>query len=329
MWCTLELLVRLVRKVRYQSYERAQYVILFGFHLVAVVQLAVMLWYVVSTNRAKGVTVGSELRRWRKAANMNQRQVGDSIGKSHVTIGRYERGELVPQPEDLSAMLAVMDVPVESREETLALARAANDSHWLAMGMPEQHRQLTALVDIESKALSISTVSPLLIPGMLQTSAYVRTIMERAEVATQEIAARVAVRVGRREVITRAKEPVHLNAFIAESVLYQVIGSPAIMVEQLQFLEEMASRSNVDLRIIPTAVDWHPGMDGPFSLAEFAEDDPVVHLENRISGLFLQKPVEVNVYQKAVRKMRDVAMSPDATSGLIANAIRRQGKMTA
>jgi transcriptional regulator with XRE-family HTH domain len=288
-----------------------------------------MLWYVVSTNRAKGVTVGGELRRWRNAANMNQRQVGESIGKSHVTIGRYERGELVPQPEDLSAMLAVMDVPVESREETLALARAANDSHWLAMGMPEQHRQLTALVDIESEALSISTVSPLLVPGMLQTGAYVRSMMERGGVPKHEIATRVAVRVGRRDAITRNSSPVHLNAFIGESVLHQVIGSPQTMLEQLDFLVEMSERPNVDLRVIPMNSDWHPGMDGPFSLAEFAEEDPVVHLENRISGLFLQEPAEVKVYQEAVDKVRDAAMSPDATSGLIANAIKKTGEMTA
>jgi transcriptional regulator with XRE-family HTH domain len=274
----------------------------------------------------KGFSVGGELRKAREAAGLNQRQLSAKVGVSHVTIGRWERGVVVPRPEDVSALLAVLDVPADVREEIIVLARKPDDAHWLAVGMPEQHRQLSTLLDIESTARSITTVSPLLVPGLLQTADYARSIMRAAAVPKQEIATRVAVRIGRRDAITRKRAPVYLNAFIGEMVLHQVIGGAEVMAEQLRFLGELGKRANIELRIIPLASDWHPGLEGPFALDEFIGRTPVVHLENRISGLFLHEPPEVEAYQDAIAKVRDAAMSAEKSSQLIAEAIKRTGE---
>jgi hypothetical protein len=245
-----------------------------------------------------------------------------------VTIGRWERGEVVPRPEDVSALLAVLDVPADVREEIIVLARKPDDAHWLAVGMPEQHRQLSTLLDIESTARSITTVSPLLVPGLMQTADYARSIMRAAAVPRQEISTRVAVRIGRRDAITRSRAPVHLHAFIGELVLHQLIGGADVMAEQLRFLGELGSRGNIELRIIPLASDWHPGLEGPFALDEFTSRTPVVHLENRISGLFLHEQPEVEAYLDAIAKVRDAALDEENSSQLIADAIERTGEKT-
>lgn len=78
-------------------------------------------------------------------------------------------------------------------------------------------------------ATSIITVSPLLVPGLLQTSAYARAIMVSADVPESGTNTRVSVRVGRRDAITRSDSPASLAAFIWEPVLRQTIGSPDAM----------------------------------------------------------------------------------------------------
>jgi hypothetical protein len=186
--------------------------------------------------------------------------------------------------------------------------------------MPEQQQQLAALLEIENTATTITNWSPLLVPGLLQTGAYARAIMIGAEVPHDQIDMRVAVRVGRRETITR-KNPVRLVAVVYEPVLSQLIGGPDVMTDQLSALLEYGGRHNVELRVIPTRCGWHPGLEGPFSMYEFDGRDAIVHIENRISGLFLHEPNEVEKYGSAAKKVVDLAMSPEETAELIANVI--------
>ncbi len=283
-----------------------------------------ILWCMAGTT-PKARALGAELRKAREAAGYSVRKFAEIMEISHATISRWETGQRSPTPEDVAAYLANAGVSAETRQQLVDLARDADGAHWLSVGMPEQHRQLAGLLEVERTATRITTVSTLLVPGLLQTGDYARAIMHAADVPANEIDTRVAVRIGRREAITR-RSPARLEAFIAEPVLYAEIGGPAVMVDQLYALLEHAKRSNVEIRVIPMRTDWHPGLDGPFSLVETTDRAPVVHLENRISGLFLHAPDEVEVYQAAVDRVKKTAMSAEESVTLIAEAIN--GKET-
>jgi hypothetical protein len=66
------------------------------------------------------------------------------------------------------------------------------------------------LLNAERTATRVTHVAPLLIPGVLQSTDVIRSIMVEGGVPTSEIDERVAVRIGRRELITR-REPAHLD----------------------------------------------------------------------------------------------------------------------
>jgi hypothetical protein len=51
-----------------------------------------------------------------------------------------------------------------------------------------------------------------------------------------------------------------------------------------------------------------------------AQDSTVVHREDRLSGLMLHEPDQVAVYEAALPRLEEVAMSPAATAELIAEA---------
>jgi hypothetical protein len=216
-------------------------------------------------------------------------------------------------------MLAHLRVNGARAEAIIDLARGTGDPMWVAVSLPEQQHQLEALLEFERTAKTITTVSPLLVPGLLQTTDYIWAIMSAA-VSTREVETRTAVRIGRREAITR-DDPVTLVALVGEAALRQVIGNRQVMVEQLRHLLNMAKKPNVDLRVVPYTTGWHPALEGAFYLIDPKESDPVIHIENRRSGLFLHRQEDVEIYRDAAETVFRVAMSPEGTSGLIAELI--------
>jgi transcriptional regulator with XRE-family HTH domain len=270
-----------------------------------------------STPRSRAL--GAALREAREAAGLGVRELTQNLGwKSHATLSRYETGSRTPQPEDVATILQAVGVNGERREEILALARESDRSHWLSMGMTEQQRQLATLLDYERTAATITDVSPLLIPGLLQTGDYARAIMRESAVPEPEIETRVAVRLGRRDALTR-REPATLLALVGEAALQANIGGPRVMLDQLRHLQRTAELPTVDLRAIPVRSRWTPALEGPFVVVVPADgDNPVVHIETRSSGLFLHEKDDVGPYMGAIEMVLRVAMSADETADLIA-----------
>lgn len=280
-----------------------------------------MLWCMVRTT-PKALALGAQLRSARTASKLSLRELGRRLQVDHSVLSRYESGERSPEPEEVAAILALLGVNGGERERIIDLARDTGGSSWIAVGLPEQRAQLAALLDFEQMATEIVDVSPLLVPGLLQTGSYARAIMRAAGVPDDEVETRVAVRVGRRDVLMRER-PAHLTALVGEAVLRQMVGGPKVMGEQLQHMLQMSQLPNVDLRVVSSKVDWHPGLDGPFVLMTLDKATSVVHLENRLSGLFLHEKGDLAAYQGAAEKVLRVAMSAEETAELIAREAER------
>ena len=88
--------------------------------------------------------------------------------------------------------------------------------------------------------------------------------------------------------------------------------------EQLRALGKAAHMSNVELRVVPFAVGAHTGMDGPFLLLEFERDKPLVHVEQRRCGAFLDDAEDVAPFQRARSSLCRAAMDPDRSAELVA-----------
>lgn len=275
-----------------------------------------------STRTPKAQALGELLRETRKGAGLTQRDLGEKIGRDSGTISRWESGERPPDPTDVSQFLGALGINGERYEEILAAARGTDAPRWLATTLPEQRRQTNALLQFERTAKSITQVAPLLIPGVLQTSDYIHAIMTAGGVDEEEIAARIALRIGRREVITR-RDPVRVEVLLGEPAVRWVIGNRQLMAQQLEYILELNQLPNVDIRVIPYSSGWSPALEGMFMLIEFGEDEsPVVNLENRRSGLFLHEAEDIDSYRQAVDRTRKVAMDSGPSTELIASVIK-------
>lgn len=206
----------------------------------------------------------------------------------------------------------------------MELTRATDEPRWLAISLPEQRQQFEALLDFEQRATVITALAPLLVPGLLQTSGYIRSIMTAGEVPDRELPRRIALRIGRRDVLTRRDpKPVRLAAFVGEAALRQLIGTREVMAEQLRHLRDAMAWPNVDLRVIPFDSGWHPALEGPCLVIDSDESEPVVHLDLRDSVLFLHEEDDVNRYRQAVEKVQRVALDPQDSAVVIAGYIKQ------
>jgi transcriptional regulator with XRE-family HTH domain len=277
-----------------------------------------------TTPAPRAYVLGAELRDARERAGLGLRQLAKQLDLSHSVVVRWERGERVPSPESVSGYLAVLGVSSSERDRILDMTREAEDEpvNSVSVGIGGMHDLLTALLEFERTATAITDVSPLLIPGLLQTSDYVRAIMGSG-LPESEIDTRATLRVGRRDLITNPRSRTMYSAFIGEGVLHQPIGSDEVLAEQLRYVNKVGELDNVDIRVIPRSAGWTPAHAGPFLLLEFAKATPVVHLEHHRSSAFLRDKGDVDAYEAAVQDVRRVAMSPEESAELIAEVANK------
>ncbi|MBP2336283.1 hypothetical protein JOF41_002461 [Saccharothrix coeruleofusca] len=261
----------------------------------------------------KAVALGAQLRAVREARDIGLRAFAKRAGTDHSTLSRVESGERPPTPEQVATYVRLLGVDGAERDRLVEMARDTDGAPWLAISLPERQAQLSALLTFEQLADRIVTVEPLLVPGLLQTSSYIRAVMRSGDVPTDEVELRVAIRLGRQEVLSRERNPVRYTAFIGASALRHTIGGPSVMVDQLRHLLKVAEWPNVTLHVIPDDVGWHPGLEGGFVIVGLEAAMNVVHIENRRSGLFLRDKEDIAVYQDAVEKVLEVALTPDRT----------------
>lgn len=263
------------------------------------------------TNPApRAYLLGSELRHARTQAGFTMRALAERLVLSHSVLVRWERGARVPSSDSVAAVCAILGLPSTERDRLAELAReaASEPVNTVSVGSSGEKDQLAALLEYERNAGAITDVSPVLMPGLTQTSSYARAILG---VDAEDVDRQVSLRVGRADVITRRRSPAHYRAILLESVLHQPIGDKDVHLDQLHHLVGLGGRNNIEFRILPLSVGWTPAHTGPFMLLEFPKAAPVVHLEHHRSSATLREREDVEAFRAAAQDLTKAAMSPE------------------
>ncbi|WP_083921588.1 helix-turn-helix domain-containing protein [Actinopolyspora halophila] len=264
----------------------------------------------------KARSLGAELREVREKVALSQRKLSSLATISNASLSRYETGERVPSPEDVASIVTAAGGDGDLRDRLIDMARDAAEPNWLAAGAGSRHKELTTLIEFERTATHILEVSPMLVPGLLQTESYARTIM--AGLPAEELDMRVTTRVGRRDVLLRSGAP-YFDALIDEHVLQRPIGGHSVMAHQLRHILTMAEQPNITVQIVPSNVEeWHLALEGAFILFRFPKAAPIVNLEHFRSSAFLYDEGDIHDYIQSGDNLRRVAMGPADSLELIA-----------
>jgi hypothetical protein len=127
----------------------------------------------------------------------------------------------------------------------------------------------------------------------------------------REIERRVELRMRRRELLERGNAP-QLWAVVDESVLLRVLGSRAVMREQLEHLVAMAQLPHVTVQIVPLDVTNASAPNIPVTYLRFGGLDlpDVVYLEQIRSATFLEDRDETEEYRVVLDRLADEALNP-------------------
>mgnify|MGYP001052441263 CR=1 FL=1 len=248
------------------------------------------------------------------------RELARRLDIQHARVSYWLSGRRIPPFENVATILHELGVVGSERDRILELAReATSTSNWLSSGLPGMSPGLAGVLDCEATANEIVEWSMTAIPGLLQTASYARAVLSATR-RSNGIDSLVMMRIARQDIIKRPR-PVKFTALIAEQALREVFGSEEDHVEQLHHVVEMASRPNITVQVVRGNQGWHPGLTGPFIIYNFPDAPSIIHIEHLSSSAFLFESRDVEVFQAAAQVVRGKAMSPEASSELIASVI--------
>jgi transcriptional regulator with XRE-family HTH domain len=201
----------------------------------------------VSTSET-GDELSRSLRQLRKAVGLSSVAAAAAAGIGQAALSRYENGKFVPTRARLDALLAIYQAPAEvgDRLQTMVDDLRAENRRVVVhrKNAPAFQRRIR---DIEASSEHVTTFQPAVIPGILQTEAYMRVLTGGADrrVADGVIAARLE----RQRLLG---QPGHRwTQILTAGALLWCAGSAATMVEQIDRIIEVSRLDGVRIGVIP------------------------------------------------------------------------------
>lgn len=219
---------------------------------------------------AKG-KLARHLRRIRQSAGFTTMPpLAKRLGVSADLISKIETGKHVPTMDIFLAWLEACEVTEEARlylTEIWTLARGAG-------GIREFFEKYAAA---EEKATLLRMWGLLVVPGPLQTRDYAHAMFLAGGLDKDEAAEQTELRV-RRHAKVDGSDAAHVTALIYGPVLDFLVGTPDIMIGQLEHLLGLSQRHNVVIQVVPNT-GYFSGIQAAFQIASGPAITDTVELE--------------------------------------------------
>jgi transcriptional regulator with XRE-family HTH domain len=272
-----------------------------------------------------------ELRAHRNTQGWTQADVAAKTMYSESLIAQVETCRKAATPELAKALDRVFQTPGFTEDAPGVLSTPGTFGRMVVrlrnLPFPASFRSF-APHEAEATALYIFEHS--MIPGLLQTEAYARAILETHPDVTEDVVnERLAGRLSRQEILERDEPPPPVVcALIDQSALNREIGGPVAMRDQLMHLAAMSRRPNITVQIIPNT-GAHPGLLGAFTVADLGGSPGIVNLEDIADGRVTEEAATVSMVALRFHSLRGDALSKGASRDLIEGVIQERWKETA
>ncbi|GAA2401536.1 helix-turn-helix transcriptional regulator [Actinomadura vinacea] len=269
-------------------------------------------------SEARGATVAKwrlsrRLKSLREEAGYTANQVCDRLDWGRGKVGRFEANNWVrPELSDIRDLARVYGQVGGDLEELERLASLARDRAWW-----RDHADIfpNEFPGFEADAAAIRVLTPLVVPGLLQTPAYTRELFASGSKSAEWQARALKARRRRQRILDRDDGTApELLAIITEASLLYRWGERAERREQIGHLAEMSRRPNIEIRLLRFTEGLHPGMSTLVNLFRFAGEPSMVFLENDVAIQDSITPEIVEAYEQTLERVRKAALDPAATT---------------
>jgi transcriptional regulator with XRE-family HTH domain len=271
--------------------------------------------------------LGRRLREQRLDHGLTVEEVAEKLRCSATKISRLETGTRRPSLRDVRDLCGLYDVGESIVHEFLELARGAREQVWWTQ---YEDLKLDPYLGLEEVATAITSFTAFYLPALLQTEGYAREIIKRiAPMMDPDIfRQRVEVRMRRQQVLEGDKRP-HYRVLLDESVLYRVVGGPALMAAQIDKILQAERDGKATIQIVPFEYGVHAAEDSNFVLLEF-DDTPsissTVFVEGLTANQYLERKADVDRYKEAIDLLRYSALNAHDSVEHITEMRKRYGR---
>ncbi|MFD9885846.1 Scr1 family TA system antitoxin-like transcriptional regulator [Streptomyces alboflavus] len=250
---------------------------------------------------------GAALKSFRKRAGYTQEALAPEIGYSTHFIASIEQGRRFPPSRFVDQAEATLDAFGTLRLVVNQLTRQRGLAAWFRRW-----------AQLEQEAVNLYTYECRLIPGLLQTEAYVRTLFGARvpSLSDQELEDQVSARLERQKLL-RERPNTGFSFIIEEHVFLRRTGGSDVTRELIDHVLEVASPRNIEVQIMPLSRGVHGGLDGPIQLLETSENKWFGYCEGQETGQFISDPKVISTLQTRYAKLRSQALTPEDSASLL------------
>ncbi|SEN59348.1 helix-turn-helix domain-containing protein [Actinacidiphila rubida] len=259
-----------------------------------------------------GDLFGAEQRRLRVAAGLSLDRLAEIVNYSKSHLHGVEVGErrlpLPPLPEKLDAAFG-----------TGILFTGL----WQITKRERVAVRFDACLELESRAVRIQEYGANIVPGLLQTEAYMRALFEKNdELSSCRVDELVAKRLARQERL-HGDNPPDLWAIIDEAVLQRAVGGVHVMRDQLAALLPLADTPRTTIQVVPFSIGGYPIMSGSAILLTLPDNSTTAYQEGAGYGEAMDGKDFVARRMREYDRIKACAASPSDSAALIQAALEK------
>ncbi|MFG1699875.1 helix-turn-helix domain-containing protein [Nonomuraea sp. NPDC049309] len=270
-----------------------------------------------------------ELRHLRERKCLTGDDIKERLGWSPSKVSRIENARISVSQKDIERLLEVYEATDSQRERLLALAgKTQTPQSWRAYPAPTQ--EYLSFLDVERVADWIRQWEVGVVPGVLQTEAYARHLIQSWRtidntLTLSEIEDRLAIRMGRQKRFL-PPESAQIWIILDEAVLMRTVGGPDVMAEQLRHLLDLSLLPNMTLQVVPLDRPREV-LEESFTLLNLDRSNPleqsVVYIDRNVTDQFLLDEQRSRYFEKMFDYFLSCALDEEATRGLIRDQMAR------
>ncbi|MFF7411053.1 helix-turn-helix domain-containing protein [Streptomyces lydicus] len=249
---------------------------------------------------------GVELRRQRQHAGLSLDRLSDVVIYSKTHLHGVETGERLPLP------------PISEKLDLAFGTGELFQGLWGAIKREHTPRRFDHCLELEARAARIQAFNASLVPGLLQTPAYMCALFAegKAGISPEEVDSLAAARLGRQEILRRDCPP-DFWWIINEAALRQAVGGPAVMHEQLAVLLPLMETRHTTVQVVPFKAGACSLMVGTLILLTLPDNSTTVYQEGPRNGEIFDDRETVMQRVRDYDRMKVCALSPTESAALI------------
>jgi len=282
--------------------------------------------------------LGRFLRQQRESAGKTIKLTAEYMECSVQKIWRIEKGAAPVRGPEVKMLCDFFGTDPKITEALVGLAKETKAKGWWQsyndVVMPEW---LELYIGLEGAANRIRKFEPQVVSGLLQAPAYMEAVIrvDTPHFTDDDIEAGIRIKQARQGLLSRHfPPPPQLEVILSEAVLLASIDIPGAMQQQLWHLLKANEEGRATVRVIPLSAGLHrASVSGKFTILEFppptsgnsgAQEPPTVYSDGLTGALYLDKPHEIQAYEKVWSDLDSRSLSVEGSNTLISKILREK-----